>query len=200
MPNITCSHKTLNLNNSSKKTILKKCFLFRTLCWTSFLMTSLTFLYNEYISIYSSFYSSIYNWLNKKHPFEYIVPPPTPPHNWGRNSNDWFVRKIKLSALSLLLSETITFAAWGYTRWTLLIGGISFFCFFWKICLKRQFLWLSFNFLELLPPFLDLSFWSFHFSEIRLDFREQSFHWNKINYFLCTAKRIMANPWTEQNI
>ena len=46
MPNITCSRKTLNLDNSSKNTKLKRV---RTLRGTSFLMILLTILYYEYI-------------------------------------------------------------------------------------------------------------------------------------------------------
>ena len=48
MPNITCSHKTLNLDNSSKKQNSNFSEI-RTLSWTSFLVIPLTLLYEEYI-------------------------------------------------------------------------------------------------------------------------------------------------------
>ena len=45
--NIPCSHETLNLDNSSKKTYLKKIFLSSTL--DEILMIPLTFVYDKYI-------------------------------------------------------------------------------------------------------------------------------------------------------
>ena len=65
MPNITCSRKTLNLDNSSKNTKFKR---FRTLRGTNFLMIPLIFLYYEYIDRPKL--------TEQKNPFEYIVPPP----------------------------------------------------------------------------------------------------------------------------
>ena len=70
MPNITCSHKTSILDNSSKKTkIHKNLFIFQILHWTSFLVIPLTFLYDEYIDRPEL--------TEQKKPIEYIVPPPT---------------------------------------------------------------------------------------------------------------------------
>ena len=50
MPNIPYSRKILNLDNSSKKTTLKKPIWIQTLRSTSFLMIPITFLFNNFIN------------------------------------------------------------------------------------------------------------------------------------------------------
>ena len=69
MPNITCSHKTLNLGNSSKNTKLKKNVLIPS-GRRFFLVISLIFLYDEYIDRPKL--------SEQKKPIEDIVPPPPP--------------------------------------------------------------------------------------------------------------------------
>ena len=60
-------HKNSNLDNSLWKTKLKKSFKFHILRWTEFFNDNT---HNSTINI-----SIGENCLNKKHPFEYIVPP-----------------------------------------------------------------------------------------------------------------------------
>ena len=71
---ITCSHKTLNLDNSSKNTKFKKKLILNSTLDELFNDTT-QFLYDEYIGRAKL--------IEKKNPFEYIVPPP---HKWGRNN------------------------------------------------------------------------------------------------------------------
>ena len=61
MPNIPRLHKILSLITTTKKTNFWKIFV---LLWTSFLLTLLTFLYDEYI------YQP--NLTEQKNPIEYI--------------------------------------------------------------------------------------------------------------------------------
>ena len=68
-PNIQCSHETLNLNNSLKKTKFKKNLYFRVLRWTSFSLIPLTVLNDKNIDRPKLF--------EQKNPFVYIVPPTT---------------------------------------------------------------------------------------------------------------------------
>ena len=69
MPNITCSHKTSILDNSSKHTKFEKIFFISNSRLDEFLMISLIFLYDEYIDRPKL--------TEQKNPFEYIVPSPT---------------------------------------------------------------------------------------------------------------------------
>ena len=75
-PNIQCSHESLNLDNSSKKTEFKKIFLISN--------STLDELFNDTTHISLRWiYRSAKIHGTKKNPFEYIVPPP---YKWGRNN------------------------------------------------------------------------------------------------------------------
>ena len=96
-PNIQCSHETLNLDNSSKKTKFKKIFLISN--------STLDELFNDttHISLRWIYWSAKIHG-TKKNPFEYIAPPPPQ----VGSEQTWHVR--------LLGANNIRPLSWGGTN------------------------------------------------------------------------------------
>ena len=69
MPNVLCSHKTLNLDNSSEKRNFKQIFLIPN------------------STLHEFFNDTTHIFFLKKNAFEYLVPHP---HKWGRNNKIFF--------------------------------------------------------------------------------------------------------------